>query len=54
MTTAQKAIDLLRTQMTGDDLRRLSVADLRLLESLCHHWHQLANYEREKRNNTAA
>lgn len=49
MTTAQKAIDLLRNQMTGDDLRKLSDVDLSALESICHHWLHMAAYERTKR-----
>ena len=54
MTTAQKAIDLLRNQMTGDDLRQLSDVDLSVLESICHHWGQMADHEREKRNSARA
>ena len=49
MTTAQKAIDLLRNQMTGDDMRQLSDADLSVLESICHHWQAMAETERKSR-----
>lgn len=53
MTTAQKAIDLLRNQMTGNDLRQLSDVDLSVLESICHHWQAMSAIERDKRSNAA-
>ena len=48
--TAQHAIELLRNQMTGADLRQLSSADLHQLEAICHHWQAMAEAERKNRN----
>ena len=50
--TAQQAITLLRNQMTSDDMRQLSDADLYRLESNCHHWQQMAFAERQNRAKT--
>ncbi len=38
MNAAQKAIALLRDEMTGDDLRQLPNPDLRRMEAICQHW----------------
>lgn len=50
--TAQQALKLLRDKMTGDDMRRLSDADLCRLESICHHWQVMAEAARKSRANT--
>ncbi len=47
--TAQHALELLRNQMTGDDLRQLSDADLYRLEAICHHWQAMASTEHHRR-----
>lgn len=49
---AQHALALLRNQMTGDDLRRLSDVDLGRMESLCHHWQAMAQAEKKIRSKT--
>ena len=50
--TAQRALELLRNQMTGDDLRQLSDTELFRLEEICHHWQAMAGAERKNRANT--
>ncbi len=50
--TAQQAIALLRNRMTGDDMRQLSDADLYQMETVFHHWQQMAGAERKDRANT--
>ena len=47
--TAQHAIELLRNQMTGADLRQLSSAELHQLEAICQHWQAMANAEQHRR-----
>ena len=49
--TAQQASELLRYRMNGDDMRRLSDADLYQLEIICHHWQVMAEAERKGRAN---
>ena len=49
MSKAQEALHALREEMTGDDLRRLTRAELANLEAICHHWQEMARAERKKR-----
>ena len=48
---AQQALDLLRNQITGDDLRQLSDCERRQFAAICDHWAQLATYRPETRQN---
>lgn len=50
--TAQRAVGLLRNQMTGDDLHQLSDTELFQLEAICHHWQKMAESERKHRAQT--
>lgn len=47
--TARHALELLRNQMTGDDLRQLSGTDLAQFEAICDHWQALAKAEKRSR-----
>ena len=53
MNAAQQALELLRNQMTDDDLAQLSDDDLRKFEANCYHWMKMAEAERKKRNTAA-
>lgn len=50
-TAARQALDLLRNQMTGDDLRQLSDSERSQFAAICDHWAQLATYRPETHQN---
>ncbi len=45
--TAKQALSWLRNQMSGSDLRQLSMEELYQLESICQHWQAMALAERK-------
>ncbi len=47
--TAKQALSWLRNQMSGSDLRQLSMEELYQLESICQHWQAMALAERKVR-----
>ncbi|MFV0663129.1 hypothetical protein [Denitromonas sp.] len=52
MNNANKALDLLRNELRGDDLQRLTPEQLRQMEAICTHWAAMARATQQ--NNTAA
>ncbi|MCA9181111.1 MAG: hypothetical protein KDA51_06645 [Planctomycetales bacterium] len=42
MDAANKALNLLRTELRGDDLQRLTPEQLRQMEAICAHWAAMA------------